>query len=121
MNITDSITALLNGNALNQLVLLLLISPVFEEYVVRAGIQEGLTDKRWVASHKILLCALIFAAMHVPRSWTLALAVLPVAALLGYIYEKSGSWRVCALAHAAMNGFWITVSSGPKTPLEILF
>jgi uncharacterized protein len=121
MNITESVVTAETANWINHLILLLFIAPVFEEFVVRAGIQAGLSAKKWGLSNRILLCALIFAAMHALRSWQLALAVLPVAVLLGYVYEKSGSWRICAVAHAVMNGIWITVSSGPKPPLQILF
>jgi uncharacterized protein len=98
-----------NGITWQQGVLLLLIAPVFEEYVLRAGLHRqmsGLISSKWL---RLGLVAIVFGAIHLPRGLAICLAVLPTGLLLGWLYEKSLSWRQCAIVHSALNGIWLAV------------
>ena len=84
---------------------LLLLAPVLEEWVVRAGLQEWLirhTDGRARAA-PVALSAAAFALLHVGAGWHAAALVLAPGLALALLYQRSRDWRWCALAHCGMN------------------
>ena len=92
---------------------LLLIAPVLEEIVLRAGLQEALLrHPAWRgatgAATANLACALAFAAAH----WLLrpsafaALTLLP-ALWLGWLYQQNRRVAPCIALHSAMNAVWL--------------
>jgi trimeric autotransporter adhesin len=117
-----------NGQWWFTALLLILIAPVLEEFVIRAGLHQALiqvpktqagrssplgifgqafglmASKPW---SRLFFVALIFGVLHLPRNAHLALAVIPAAMLLGWLFERGRSWKRCAVAHAAMNALWI--------------
>jgi membrane protease YdiL (CAAX protease family) len=98
---------------------LLLLSPALEECVVRAGLQEWLI-RRGSASPSasaspawpiwpVLASATVFGALHIASGWPHALAVMVPGLALAMLYQRTRSWRWCALAHSGMNAFAISV------------
>jgi membrane protease YdiL (CAAX protease family) len=85
---------------------LLLLSPVLEECVFRAGLQEWLMRRR---TPSVLLSSIAFALLHLGSGWPQALAVAPPGVALALLYRRTRSWCWCALAHGAMNAFAISV------------
>lgn len=90
---------------------LLLMAPVAEEVVFRAGLHDGLLHNNvapWLAN---LLTALAFSAAHLlllginPQT---ALVLLP-ALLIGAAYNRWRRLRICIALHMAMNALWIAV------------
>jgi membrane protease YdiL (CAAX protease family) len=84
---------------------LLLLAPVLEEWVVRAGLQEWLirrTDGRARAA-SVALSAAAFALLHLGSGWRAVLLVLAPGAVLALLYQRSRDWRLCALLHCGMN------------------
>jgi membrane protease YdiL (CAAX protease family) len=90
--------------------LLLVLSPVLEEVVVRAGLQEWLMRRapQAVAS-PVLVSAATFGLLHLRAGWLHALAVIVPGLALALLYQRTRSWRWCAVAHSAMNAFAISV------------
>lgn len=90
------------------LLVLLVLSPVAEEAVFRAGLQEWLLRQSavpWVAN---LVTALAFGLAHVlARGDVTAIAVALPALLLGAAYERWRKLRYCAVLHAGMNLLWL--------------
>ncbi|MCS0582929.1 JDVT-CTERM system glutamic-type intramembrane protease [Massilia pinisoli] len=87
------------------LVRLLLLAPVLEEWVVRAGLQEWLircTDGRARAA-PVALSAAAFALLHAGSGWRAVLSVLAPGLVLALLYQHRRDWRLCALAHCGMN------------------
>jgi len=91
------------------------MAPVFEELVFRVILQDWLRRMtgRWGA---ILFTAVMFAAVHrFPDS----LALVPLALLLGWTYDRFGSYVSVVTAHATFNAVMLvlhaisaTVTSG---------
>jgi uncharacterized protein len=87
------------------LVRLLLLAPVLEEWVVRAGLQEWLirrADGRARAA-SVALSAAAFALLHAGSGWRAVLLVLAPGLVLALLYQSRRDWRLCALAHCGMN------------------
>jgi membrane protease YdiL (CAAX protease family) len=84
---------------------LLLLAPVLEEWVVRAGLQEWLIRRAAFAPVPIpvALSAAAFALLHVGAGWHAAALVLPPGLALALLYQRVRDWRWCALAHCGMN------------------
>jgi membrane protease YdiL (CAAX protease family) len=80
---------------------LLLLAPVLEEWVVRAGLQEWLI--RRAAPLPAALSAAAFALLHLGSGWRAAGLVLAPGLVLALLYQRSRDWRLCALAHCGMN------------------
>lgn len=101
------------GHGLQRLAVLLLLAPVLEEAVFRAGLQEALL-RRW---HGLPLpanavTAAAFGLAHViMRGEAAAFAVVLPALLIGAIYQRTRSVTACAAMHAAMNGLWLALAS----------
>lgn len=85
----------------------LLLAPVLEEIVFRAGLQEALLRQPRLAAHASLLSSLLFALAHgLARSPALGCAVLGPSLLLGSLYRRRRQLGPCVLAHALMNLVW---------------
>jgi membrane protease YdiL (CAAX protease family) len=95
------------------LVRLLLVAPLLEEWVVRAGLQEWLIRRRSAATPDatylhpgaipVVASAIAFALLHLGSGWHAALAVLAPGLALALLYQWRRDWRLCALVHAGMN------------------
>src|SRR5471032_1161327 len=104
---------------------LLLLAPLLEEWVVRAGLQEWLivataggatappARTRSVASAisalPVMASAAAFGLLHLGAGWLVALAVAAPGLALALIYQRGRDWRWCALAHGLFNLFALTV------------
>jgi len=91
-----------------RLAVLLLIAPLAEEAVFRAGLQEAMLQRGASGLMANLLCALAFAVSHAAvRDDPAALAVALPALLIGAVYQRWRRLRPCVLLHAALNAAWI--------------
>ena len=90
--------------------LLLVLAPLLEELVFRAGLHESLLRRLRSPLVANALTALVFALAHVlVRGEGAAFAVVLPALLIGIVYQR---WRrvwPCVLLHAAMNAIWLAV------------
>ncbi len=103
---------------------LLLVAPLLEEYVLRAGLQSAWirqfagqkTDRSLAgfnsASIRIFAVAALFSLAHCPRGIWLAIGTFPVALFIGWWFEHRQSWLECALLHSAANAFWLFAAPG---------
>jgi membrane protease YdiL (CAAX protease family) len=84
---------------------LLLMAPLLEEWVMRAGVQEYLATRgpRWPAWPP-LASTLAFSLLHLGAGWQAALAVTVPGLALALLYQAARDWRICAAMHAAFNG-----------------
>jgi membrane protease YdiL (CAAX protease family) len=92
---------------------LLLLAPVLEEWVIRAGLQEWLIRRRWPdkvgdgrvpgALSAAALSAAAFGLLHLGSGWHAALMVLPPGLMLALLYQRNRDWRLCALLHCGLN------------------
>jgi membrane protease YdiL (CAAX protease family) len=89
---------------------LLLIGPLFEETIFRAGVQEQLLRWRLQPWLCVLWTAVAFAAAHMllRQEWTAVALVVPGVAL-GVAYHVTRSVLGCASLHAGMNALWLLV------------
>jgi hypothetical protein len=120
-----------NGQWWLTLAFVILIAPVLEEFVMRAGLHQALihghsqsgkgtssqvgvgSSIAFLLSHpwsRLGLVAALFGLLHWSRSPWLALAVIPAGLLIGWIFERSRSWKRCALVHAGLNATWIAIA-----------
>ena len=100
------------GTAWERIGVLLLLSPLFEEAVFRAGLQEWLLRRGLTAHRANLSAAFAFGSLHalVRLQW-MAFAVAVPALLVGGVYGRWRRLRWCVLAHAGMNGAWLAWQS----------
>lgn len=87
---------------------LLVLAPLAEEIVFRAGLQEALLRRHRTARYANASTALAFAAAHVamrPGLWA-GLTLLP-ALLIGAVYERHRGLGRCVALHAALNAAWL--------------
>lgn len=92
---------------LAQALVLLVLAPLLEETVWRAGLHEALLRRGVRAGAAVAGVALAFAVVHAlwwGSAWALAVAV--PALLVGVAYQHTRRVRVCVLLHAAMNAAW---------------
>ncbi|MCS0629344.1 JDVT-CTERM system glutamic-type intramembrane protease [Telluria mixta] len=82
---------------------LLLLAPVLEEWVVRAGLQEWLIRRTALALLPVVVSAAAFALLHVGSGRHAAGLVLAPGLALALLYQHGRDWRWCALAHCGMN------------------
>ena len=84
---------------------LLLLAPVLEEWVVRAGLQEWLIRRSGGRNGAVppVLSAAAFALLHLGSGWRAVGLVLAPGLVLALLYQRSRDWRLCALAHCGMN------------------
>lgn len=90
---------------------LLLLAPLLEEWIVRAGLQEWLL-RRYPGARvlQLLAPAMFFSLLHVGAGWNAAWVFLPGLAL-GLLYRRWRDWRLCALGHALLNSFALAACS----------
>ncbi|HMC14598.1 MAG TPA: JDVT-CTERM system glutamic-type intramembrane protease [Albitalea sp.] len=91
-----------------RIAVLLVIAPLVEESLFRAGLHEGLLRRQWVPWAANLATALAFGAVHVlvradVHGW---LVVVP-SLVIGQVYGMRRRLRDCVVLHAAMNALWL--------------
>lgn len=102
------ITAASVGTGWQRMWLLLVLSPLVEECVFRAGMQEYLLTRLNSAFWAIVLTALAFGLLHAAvRADVSALVAIAPALLVGAVYARWRRLRWCVGLHAAMNGLWL--------------
>lgn len=93
---------------------LLLLAPILEELVVRAGLQQYLIGRFYQSGINakltpVLLSATAFSVLHMASGWVVVLAVFLPGLLLAMMYQATRDWRLCALTHAVFNGMALGV------------
>jgi membrane protease YdiL (CAAX protease family) len=92
---------------------LLIVAPLLEEWIVRAGVQEwlmrrapaGAPVRRWRDDATVIvLAALFFSLLHARAGFVAASQVFWPGLVLGALYRQYRDWRSCALLHAIFNG-----------------
>lgn len=83
-----------------------IMAPLSEELMYRVVLQGSLQRRLppWAA---ITGSSVIFSAVH---GFPDAVSLLPLAAVLGFLYWRTGSYLVVATTHAAFNGFNILMA-----------
>ena len=92
--------------------LLLVLSPLLEECVIRAGLQEWLirrSRREHAWAWPVLVSTAAFGLLHLGSGWHAAVAVLAPGLALALLYQRTRRWWWCALAHGAFNAFAISV------------
>lgn len=89
-------------------VVLLVIAPVAEEALFRAGIQDWLLRRHWRDWPANLMSSLLFVVAHcLSRGVDLvSLGVALPSLALGFLYSRYRCLRLCIAAHIAMNIVW---------------
>jgi len=87
---------------------LLLLAPLLEEWIMRAGLHAWLLQ-RIPPGAALLASALAFSALHLGAGMTAAALVFWPGLLFGAVYQRWRDWRRCALIHALCNASAITV------------
>jgi membrane protease YdiL (CAAX protease family) len=87
---------------------LLLLAPVLEEWVVRAGLQEWLIRRRQglggrAGTVPVASSAAVFGLLHLGSGWHAVLLVLAPGLALAMLYQYRRDWRQCALLHSGFN------------------
>jgi membrane protease YdiL (CAAX protease family) len=98
-----------SNNGLHRLVMLLMLAPLLEESIFRAGLQEALL-RRWHSRPHMVnaVTATAFGLAHaIVRADAAAFAVVLPALLIGAVYQRTGRLRQCVVLHAAMNAAWL--------------
>lgn len=123
MPFTFSLQSFCSGDVIDTgvaaLLRLLLLAPLLEEWIVRAGLQEwlmrlpdqgprpdrgGAVQAAWQRSVvQIVLPALFFSALHWRAGAQVAVQVFLPGLAFGLLYRATRDWRCCALAHALSN------------------
>ena len=78
------------------------MAPIAEECFFRGLLQTFLVNvvpNRWVA---IILTSIVFGAIHFPQPYAIG-ALIFLAILIGYAYERTGSVLVAIVIHALFN------------------
>lgn len=91
---------------------LLLVAPLLEEWVMRAGLQEWLIRRQPCPAGPGSLAppvwsAAAFGLLHLGSGWLAALLVLPPGLVLALLYQRTRDWRACALLHCGFNALAI--------------
>lgn len=81
---------------------LVLVAPLLEEWIMRAGLHAWLLQ-RTAALPALLVCALVFSALHLGAGLMAAMLVFWPGLLFGAIYQRWRDWRLCALIHGLCN------------------
>lgn len=94
--------------AAGALVVSLLLAPLLEEIVFRAGVQELLLRRALPPPLCTVATAALFALLHgLLRADSSALWVFFPALVLGAAYTRWRRLRVCVSLHAGMNMLWL--------------
>lgn len=87
-------------------------APVFEEMLYRVILQGWMTTSL-TSSIAIPLVAVLFAFVH---GWRDGLALLPLAAILGYVFHRSHSYLSVVVIHATFNATMLALQLlNPRT------
>ncbi|WP_371869736.1 JDVT-CTERM system glutamic-type intramembrane protease MrtJ [Duganella flavida] len=86
---------------------LLLVAPLLEEWIMRAGLHHWLLH-RTAPVPALLGSAAAFSALHLGSGLTAAALVFGPGLLFGAAYQRWRDWRVCALLHGLCNAFAIS-------------
>lgn len=84
---------------------LLVLAPVLEEWVMRAGLQHWLLQRQFGTARTVLATAAAFSLLHAASGPVAALAVFAPGLALGLLYQRTRDWRLCAAVHSLMNAF----------------
>lgn len=87
---------------------LLLLAPLLEEWVVRAGLQEWLIRRAqagavWGRLAPVAVSTLAFSLLHAGAGGMAVLRVMGPGLLMALVYQRSRDWRRCALLHCGLN------------------
>ena len=105
--------ALACGQGFERILMLLVLAPLLEETVFRAGLQEALLQRLRRPDVANALTALAFATAHaLAQGDARALAVALPAWLIGRAYERRRRLRHCVALHALLNAAWIAWALG---------
>ena len=100
-----------SGTAWRQAALLLVVAPLLEETVFRAGAQDWLRRTTHRPSSAIAITAVLFGLAHVVvRGELVAAAVFIPALAIGVVYERTRRLRDCVALHATMNALWLAAT-----------
>lgn len=103
-----AVAAAQQGVAGGRIVMLLLLAPLVEEALFRAGLHEALLRRRGMPLLANVATALSFGVAHaLLHGDPAALAVALPALLIGSVYQRTRRVRDCALLHAVMNALWL--------------
>lgn len=93
-----------------QMIVMVLIAPIVEEAAFRAGLQEWLLRHRFLQAPANIATAAAFVVGHcLLRGLSVtSLAVAGPALLLGWVYGRYRSLRLCIALHMLMNLIWTT-------------
>jgi uncharacterized protein len=83
---------------------LLLLAPLLEEWIVRAGLQAWLLH-RMAPAPALLASTAAFSALHLGAGPLAAGLVFGPGLLMGWTYQHSRDWRLCAALHGLCNAF----------------
>ncbi|NDY93493.1 JDVT-CTERM system glutamic-type intramembrane protease MrtJ [Ideonella livida] len=88
---------------------LLVLAPVLEELVFRAGLQDMLHRRGWSPAAAVLVATAAFTLAHGLRAgWTaMSLATAVPGLLLGGVWARWRRLPWCVGLHAAFNGLWL--------------
>lgn len=107
----SGIAAAAGGDAAQRVWVLLVLAPLLEEAVFRAGAQECLLRRgapAWVAN---VGTAVAFGLAHAAlRGEWAGFAVAAPALLLGWVYSRSRRLLPCITLHALMNAVWLAMN-----------
>ena len=105
------------GVSTGRVALLLIVAPLAEEVLFRAGLHETLLRRAvapWLAN---VATALAFGVLHAAlRGDVAALAVALPALLTGALYQRTRRLRHCIALHAAMNALWLAAGVAGTLP-----
>ena len=105
------------GVSAGRVALLLVVAPLAEEMLFRAGLHEALlrrTVAPWLAN---IATALAFGLLHAAlRGDAAALSVAIPALLIGAVYQRTRRLRHCVALHAAMNALWLAAGLAGTLP-----
>jgi membrane protease YdiL (CAAX protease family) len=106
-------TGLARGTAVQ----LLLVAPLLEEVVLRAGLHDAWLQRARSprdARLGLLVTTLAFGVAHaLSRSAALGLAVMPAAAFIGWVYQQRRRLLDCIGLHAFLNLGWLWLAGTP--------
>lgn len=109
--------ALQAGVAPLRVATLLLIAPLAEEAVLRAGLHDALLRRALAPALANLACALLFGLAHaLLRGQAAGLAVALPALAIGAVYGRARSLPDAVLLHAAFNAVWLAAAASDLLP-----
>lgn len=109
--------ALQAGVAPLRVATLLLLAPLAEETVLRAGVHDALLRRAVAPVTANLACALLFGLAHAwLRGQAAALAVVLPALAIGAVYTRTRRLRDAVLLHAAFNAVWLVAATADLLP-----